>query len=124
MFEEHNPIYRFIFRHGRGWTGKLSGCTIIGGLTMGLASLGAHEPSVKAEWTSWAMAGGAMGFFAALILIARDLRNGVDIDDERRARVRVPSAWASVLFVAAMLGTFVTLVVGCLWFMDQTQHHR
>jgi hypothetical protein len=123
MFEHHNPIFQFIFRHGRGRIGKLSGCTIIGGLVMGVASLGSGDALFVAQWTSFAMLGAAIGFVAAVILVARDFWGGVDVDDGMRVPVRIPPGWASLLFVAAILAAIGTAIVGSVWFADYIQHH-
>src|SRR5687767_9318845 len=98
MFEEHNPILRFIFANGRGWLGKLAASTIIGGIVCGGFALTSRE--YVQEWDSFTAIGATMGFFAALILISRDIAEGIEVDDETGTRrIARSSGWGVVLML-------------------------
>lgn len=104
-------IYGFIFRNGRFWWGKVAASTIIGAIAFGA---GAGRSELAGEWVLFAEIGAGLGFLAALFLIAKDISEGIDIDDETGTPVRVPPAWGRALMNVAVVGGLAVLMV-VLW---------
>jgi hypothetical protein len=117
------PIFEFLLRNGGGWWGKLAACTMIGGLLFGVGALVEGEKAIAIHWGNWAELGAGLGFMSGLILIARDLRLGVNTEDGSRTRAGAASLWATLLFVVAIIGALTVIVVGILMFDSVMKKH-
>jgi hypothetical protein len=124
MFEERNPIYRFIFQNAHGWLGKLSACTIIGGIVFSLGGMEFERSGSTLHWATFGFLGGLLGLIAALILIVRDLVVGANIDDEMaRPRRQLSPNVSATLIVASVLAGFAAIVFGLYLYIQYCATH-
>jgi hypothetical protein len=114
-------LFALIFSNSRFWWGKLAAATLIGAVAFGWFAL--RSEHAEMHWLKFMEMGGAIGFLAALFLMAKDISEGVEIDDDTGTRTKVPPKYGSVLQLVAFLGILVVILVG-LWILGDVMRQN